>query len=189
MKRKYAIISVVFAIAMIFNSCSALTNEPAGRNEPAGPALPDISYEGMDFFTNGYESVEFAGQIDGDSTLLFIDGESVEVRFLAIDTPEMDADDGGLRELASDAGEFTWDILANAGSIIIERDSQSDAYDKYGRLLAWVWADGVLLNHSLVSRGFATVRYLYGDYRHTSFLFEAQEYAMNNGAGVWGLPD
>ncbi|MFO7611075.1 MAG: thermonuclease family protein [Clostridia bacterium] len=189
MKSKFAIISIIFSIIILFTSCSVQTNDLAEQNETAGPALLDIDYGGMDFFTDGYESVEFAGQIDGDSTLLYMDGQSVEVRFLAIDTPEMDVGDDELREIAAAAKEFTGDMLANARSIIIEKDSQSEAYDKYGRLLAWVWADGVLLNHLLVSRGLATVRYLYGDYKYISHLFEAQDNAIDNGAGVWDLPD
>ncbi|UPU39035.1 thermonuclease family protein [Erysipelothrix sp. Poltava] len=43
-------------------------------------------------------------------------------------------------------------------------------YDKYGRVIAWVYVDDALLQELLVSGGFAKVKYIYGDYLYVDKL-------------------
>ena len=46
----------------------------------------------------------------------------------------------------------------------MEYDDNSTKRDKYDRILAWVYADDLFLQDSLVSEGYAEVAYLYGKY-------------------------
>jgi len=62
------------------------------------------------------------------------------------------------------------DALTNAKTIELEYDDGSDETDKYGRTLAWVYADGKLLQRELVKQGLAEVKYIYGDYAYTDEL-------------------
>ena len=57
--------------------------------------------------------------------------------------------------------------------------------DKYNRHLVWIFVDGELLQKKLVSKGYASVAYLYGDYKYTSELEEVEQDAEDNKLGIW----
>ncbi len=107
---------------------------------------------------------------DGDTAVFFLDdGEQVICRFLAIDTPEIG------EEGYSEAKSFTDKALEKAAKIVLELDPNSERYDKYDRLLAWVWVDGDLLQASLVENGLAKVEYIYHDYLYLDHLLEIEK--------------
>ena len=124
--------------------------------------------------------------IDGD-TATFKDssGNTYKTRFLAIDTPETVNPTKEVEAYGKDASTYTCDTLTNAKEIKLELDPGSDKEDKYGRLLAWVFTDGVLLQNSLVEQGLAEVSYLYGDYKYTEMIQETQEVAKEKKIGIW----
>jgi len=62
--------------------------------------------------------------------------------------------------------------LRNAKQILLELDPASDTYDRYDRLLAWVWVDGELLQAKLLENHLAEIRYLYADYLYTDYLYK-----------------
>ena len=112
--------------------------------------------------------VKLSKCIDGDTAKFNINGKVYSVRFLAIDSPEMDTDAG------KRAAEFTCNRLKNANKIIIEYDDNSDKYDKYDRQLAWIFVDDKLLQKDIIDNGYAKVAYLYGDYKYTHLLEEKE---------------
>lgn len=124
--------------------------------------------------------------IDGD-TATFKDssGNTYKTRFLAIDTPETVHPTKEIEAYGKEASTYTCDTLTNAKEIKLELDPGSDKEDKYGRLLAWVFADGVLLQNSLLEKGLAEVSYLYGDYKYTEMIQETQEVAKEKQIGIW----
>ena len=72
---------------------------------------------------------------------------------------------------------------------MLELDPDSDVFDKYGRLLAWVWVDGELHNYNVVDQGLAKVAYLYGNYLYTYELQDAEYIAKSQGIKIWGEKD
>lgn len=132
---------------------------------------------------NPMEKVSFYKCSDGDTARFIISNEERKVRFLAIDTPEVDNNE----PFSKVAAEYTCNRLKNAKEIYLEYDSNSDKEDKYGRILAFVHVDGELLQKELVERGYAKVAYIYGDYEHVSELRELEEIAKNNGLGIWEI--
>ncbi len=139
-----------------------------------------------DFFKDGSQNAHLINVSDGDTAWFEMGGREYKVRFLGIDTPEMEDADRALEALAKEAESYVGQKLGQADSIVLEGDPGSDIYDNYDRLLAWVWVDGVLLNEKLVEEGLATVRYIYGDYKYTGRLYAAQDRAKDAGTGVWG---
>lgn len=99
-------------------------------------------------------------------------------------TPETKHPTKGKEPYGEEASEYTCSVLANAKEIEFEYE-ESNKKDKYDRMLAWIWVDGNLLQRSLVSDGYATVDYIYGDYRYTDELYELQEHAKENHLGLW----
>ena len=136
---------------------------------------------------NKKEKVAFSKCADGDTAHFVINNEIKKVRFLAIDTPEVDKNDSYSKE----ASEYTCNALKNAKEIYLEYDSNSDKEDKYGRVLAFVYVDGILLEKSLIENGLAKVYYIYGDYAHVDELKEAESIAKEKKTGIWSefLPD
>ena len=131
------------------------------------------------------EKVAFVKCVDGDTFRVMIDEEEKLVRMLAIDTPEIAKNGKRAEYYAEEASNYTCDKITKAKKIELEYDSNSDKTDKYGRVLAWVYVDGKLLQDDLVADGYAKVAYLYADYKYTDILKEKQELASAKEIGIW----
>lgn len=150
------------------------------------PILPNLNFSNMDLFDDGYQVVEFDYAPDGDTAIFVIGSSYFKTRFLGVDTMEMSTDSGAPEPWAKEAKEFTNDILESAREIVLELDENSNVFDNYDRLLAWIWVDGQLLNYMLAARGYADVKYLYDDYKYNDDLLDAEHLAQSNNLGVWG---
>jgi len=132
-------------------------------------------------------NVEFSDCVDGDTAKSIYKGEKITARFLAIDTPETVHPTKDVEEFGKEASEYTCNKLKNAKEIKLEYDEDSDRTDKYDRHLVWVFVDDVLLQKKLVSKGYASVAYLYGDYKYTEELEEAEQEAEDQKLGIWSI--
>ena len=128
--------------------------------------------------------VKFDKCVDGDTFWLVINNKREKVRILGVDTPEST---NYIEDYGVDASGYTCSMLENANNIYLEYDINSDRYDKYNRLLAWVFVDNNNLNELLLSKGYAEVKYIYGDYKYISDLCLAQKRAYNNNLGIWSI--
>lgn len=124
--------------------------------------------------------------IDGDTARFNIKGEVKTVRFLSINAPEIDHDNVVAEPFGYEAGDYTCNLLKKASVIKLQYDTKSDKEDKYGRVLAWVFVDDVLLQEKLVSEGLAEVKYVYDDYLYSSDLKEVERIAKSSHKGMWG---
>lgn len=104
--------------------------------------------------------------IDGD-TLELENGETI--RLLGIDAPEVD------EEEYIDAKERL-EFLVNNQEIQLESDLEDK--DKYGRLLRYVFKDGVNINVRLVKEGYACT-YILSDLKYKEELLNAEKHAKN----------
>ena len=131
------------------------------------------------------EIVKFSDCVDGDTIKVLLEGKQYTVRMLAVDTPESVHPTKGVEYYGKEASDYTCNQVKNAKKLEIEYDADSDKMDKYDRLLVWVFTDGSLLQKKLVENGYATVAYLYGDYKYTSELESVQELASAKNIGIW----
>ena len=69
--------------------------------------------------------------------------------------------------------------------VTVKEESESGKYDKYGRELYWVYADGVLLQEKLLEEGLAEIDYVYGDYDLLDSLKKAEMNAKSQEKGIW----
>lgn len=120
--------------------------------------------------------------IDGDTAKINYNGENISIRFLAVNTKEIGENE---EPYGKEASEYTCNILKNAKKVEIEFDNSSEKYDKYNRLLGWIFVDDELLQYNLVYNGFAEVKYVYGDYKYISELKKAEEHAKEKKLGIW----
>lgn len=126
----------------------------------------------------------FISCTDGDTVHLEIAGEEKTVRLLAIDTPETVKPGDSVQPIGKEASEYTCKTIKNAKEIILEYEV-NNRNDKYGRILAWLFVDGNLLQQELVEKGLAKVAYLYGDYKYTELLQSIEFTARDNQIGLW----
>lgn len=129
------------------------------------------------------ETVTFNKCIDGDTASLKINRQVKKVRFLAIDTPETKHPKKGEEPYGKEASNFTCSALKEAKKITLEYENNKE--DKYGRVLAWVFTDGELLQGRLVKTGLAKVAYLYDDYKYTDDLKKLENEAKKEKLRIW----
>lgn len=133
-----------------------------------------------------FEIVTLSSCVDGDTAkFVFSDGSISSTRFLAIDTPETVKPNTPVQPYGKEASDYTCNQLTTAQEIKLEYDPGSDKYDKYNRVLAWVYVDGRLLQKELIEQGLGEVAYLYGDYLYTDILEDAENVAKINKVGKW----
>lgn len=121
--------------------------------------------------------------VDGDTAWFDIDGKRTKVRFLYIDTPEST---NQIEPYGKEASDYTKEQLSNANTIELELNSDGDSEDKYGRLLAWVFVDGELLQKKLAQEGLVEKFYDYGyDYTYSELIINADKEARVENRGIY----
>ena len=176
--RKPAFYAVAIVLLLIVTSPSTAYD---------GPRLDGLP--GEDLFRDGSAVVRLAHTTDGDTAAFIIDGTVYPTRFLAVNTPETSHPTDGAEPWGQAAKDFTGKMLENAGEIILQTDPESDLFDHYDRLLAWVWVDGELLNYRLVEEGLAWVMYLYGDYMYNTIMIQKEAEVRKTKIRIHGQQD
>lgn len=123
--------------------------------------------------------------IDGDTTRFNFNGGSESFRYLIIDTPEVRTNSGTPEPYAVEAADRVRELLTAADMIEVEFDvgPMTDDYDRY---LAYIYADGEMVNEILVREGLAEVRYANPpNTSHLDLLEEAETAARQENAGIW----
>ena len=90
-----------------------------------------------------------------------------------------------VEEYGKDASEYTCNILKNANLLELSYEENLSKTDKYGRILAWVFADNELVQEKLLKIGYAQVKYIYAKYSKLDTLYKAQNEAKTNKLGIW----
>lgn len=125
---------------------------------------------------------------DGDTVTIRLDvnndgrTEELSTRLLLINSPEVDSNS----PFAHEAGERACQLLQN-GNVTVELASGS-IYDKYDRLLTYIYADGVSIQETLLREGLARVAYVYPP--NTKYLDEyeaAEALARSEKLGIWSI--
>ena len=122
--------------------------------------------------------------IDGDTLLL--EKDLHRVRLQGIDTPETVKENAPVEAWGKEATQYSKSFVTQAGGQV-RLEFDGEPLDRYGRLLAFVWHDGRLLNEELVRRGLARAKlsYAFSDALKNR-LRSAQEEAKASHRGIWG---
>lgn len=136
----------------------------------------------------GLEPVELVKTIDGDTIKIMYEGKETNVRYLLIDTPETNHPRLGKQPFGEEAKRRNQELM-NSGKLEIEFDI-GQKYDKYGRLLAYIYIDGESVQEKLLAEGLARVAYVYPpNTRHLDNYEKVQNEAKKKGLGIWTLED
>ena len=122
-----------------------------------------------------------------------IDGDTVDItngpriRYIGINTPETMDKKNGRWVLSPEAyAREARDLnvkLVQGKKIKLEFDETKK--DKYGRVLAYVYADDKMVNAEMVRQGLATTYTFPPNIKYLDILVEAQDEARRNRRGLW----
>lgn len=150
-------------------------HNPATRNSRRGPhseIVPDAPV-----------SVRVRKVVDGDT--IIVDGNQ-SVRLLGVDTPETVKPETPVQPWGPEATEFT---RRHVEGQTVRLEFDHEKYDKYNRLLAYVYLDKWLLNEELIRAGLspAVTKYPYSSAMKVRFR-AAEDEARRQKLGIWSTP-
>jgi micrococcal nuclease len=119
---------------------------------------------------------------DGDTVDVRIGDRVERVRYIGIDAPEVPHHGEGGAPGGLSAAEINRMLVANR-RVTLELDVEPR--DRYGRLLAYVWAGGVMANLEMVRRGYARALTIPPNLRHRRSFVAAERDARIARRGLW----
>lgn len=121
--------------------------------------------------------------VDGDTIIIKYNGKDTRVRLIGINTPEsVHPDESKNTENGHIASDFLKELLTGK-QISIEFGAEQ--YDKYGRMLAYVYLDDVMVNMLLVQAGYAETMSIEPNTKYANEFKSAEKQAKENQEGFW----
>jgi micrococcal nuclease len=155
------------------------TPKPAATSRPQATSTPGPTDTPPPTATSTSQRTEaqVVEVVDGDTIKVDIAGEVFTVRYIGIDTPELDQPAGAQ---ARDANAQ----LVSGQTIYLEKDvSETDGYD---RLLRYAYlANGTFINAELVRQGYAQAKRYEPDVKRQESLEEIEHQAREAQRGLW----
>lgn len=120
--------------------------------------------------------------VDGDTIRVAIDGREYRVRYIGIDTPEVDPTQS-IGCFGREASERNRELVERT-VVGLEKDvSETDQFD---RLLRYVWVGDVMVNATLLDEGYALASTYSPDVKYADNFATLQAQAREQSRGLWG---
>ena len=120
--------------------------------------------------------------VDGDTIRVRIADRIEKVRYIGVNAPELHHPRRGAEPGGREAAEVNREIVSGHH---VRRELDVRERDRYGRLLAYVWIDDVMVNAELVRRGYAQVMTVPPNVRYQSLFLSLERTARETGRGLW----
>lgn len=117
------------------------------------------------------------------------DGDTIElvdkrkVRYIGINTPEINWKSDDPQCFATQSARINKEMVWGQE---IEMAKDISETDKYGRILRYIWIDGIFMNDFLLRQGYAKLDLIPPDTSYSGQFKEAQKEARDNKRGLWG---
>jgi micrococcal nuclease len=146
--------------------------------------LEEKNQQEVDTLPTGHVPVTLVETIDGDTIKVRMNGKTESVRYLLIDTPESKKPNMCVQPFAKEAYHKN-EELVKAGSLTLEFED-GNFRDSYGRLLAYVYVDGVSVQEEVLKEGFARVAYIMNPpYKYLNLYRENESFAKSKRLNIW----
>lgn len=116
---------------------------------------------------------------DGD-TIQIDDGR--KIRLIGVDAPEVESPYTKEEPYGSLSRKYLSSLLAGKKVFIKEGE---ESRDRFGRTLAYVYADGILINGRIIRDGWAKA-YVRFDHEYKELFTTYEKEAKAKGLGIWG---
>lgn len=121
---------------------------------------------------------------DGDTIEVNVSGQTKSVRYIGINTPEISQPNKPAEPFSKDASDKNR-VMVEGRYVKLEKDISE--IDQFGRLLRYVYVDGIFVNAELIRLGFAQVYSWPPDTKYQDLLVKLEKEAKDNKRGLWGL--
>lgn len=121
--------------------------------------------------------------VDGDTIKINYNSKEESVRLIGIDTPESVHPDASRNVFNGEIASNYTKTLLEGKDIELEFDTQKR--DRYGRLLAYVYIDGTMVNRLLLKEGYAQVSTYPPNVKYVDEFIKIQKSARENSKGLW----
>ncbi|MFJ5761905.1 thermonuclease family protein [Neobacillus sp. NPDC093182] len=122
--------------------------------------------------------------IDGDTIKVNVNGKMETVRYLLMDTPESKNPKTCVQLYAKEAFLRNSELV-KSGTLTLEFE-QGNTRDAYGRLLAYVFIDGKLIQGTLLREGYARVAYIMNPpYKYLETFRKEENLAKREKINIW----
>lgn len=121
--------------------------------------------------------------VDGDTINVLIDGDEYRLRYIGIDTPELNHPTRGLEPFGPEATEANRELVEGK-TVHLEKDVSET--DRFGRLLRYVYVGDLMVNEELLRQGMARVATFPPDVKYVDRFLEIQREAQEASRGLWG---
>lgn len=117
--------------------------------------------------------------IDGDSLIL---ADNTRLRLIGLDAPELGREGRDDKPWAQAARGRLAELVRGGG---LELELDEERYDRYGRLLGYLFGQGRLINEVILEEGLARVFIVGPSTRYAERLIAAERRARSAGRGLW----
>jgi len=177
------LILAVLLVPLVLACASTSANPTAGQSTIA--QRPDaagvVSEAGSEVYDRSEALVTKV--VDGDTIDVNVGGVQYKLRYIGINAPELDSIDTNTRNIAMKATDKNRELV---GGKTVELEKDVSETDKYGRLLRYVYAGGIMVNAELVRCGYAQATPYPPDLRYQAVFSSLQAGAKAAKAGIWG---
>lgn len=192
-------ITATLTALLLLSGCSQPLMSPATSNEGTATTVKSQTKKDINA-TNSKQTtyptddlnlprvaVELVKAVDGDTISVMFEGKKENVRMLLVDTPETSHPKLGVQPFGPEAKAFTKDLVEQAEQLELEFDIGPNR-DKYSRILAYVYADGKMVQESLLEEGLARVAYIYPpNTRYVDKFDDLQRISRDKALGIWSV--
>lgn len=172
MKHKYHLLIIALAILLLLTTgCDVLTLLDSGSAPVDGNYGPPPKGD----------RAKVTWVYDGDTVEVEMGGKKWKVRYIGVDTPEID------QPYYEEASKANFDMVKNQNVILVRDVSNTDKYD---RLLRYVYlTDGTFVNAELLRNGYGRTINIPPDVANERYFEQLQEEARREERGLWGLEE
>ena len=133
--------------------------------------------------SGGEATAEVERVIDGDTIEVDLDGETEDVRYIGVDTPETVKPGTPVQCFGKEASAFNHELVEGRD---VRLEFDRELRDVYGRLLAYVFVGDRFVNGELVEGGYARTLEIEPNTSRADELGELEDAAGAAGRGLWG---
>jgi len=177
------IIVTIFSLVLVLQPNDSYTgNESVITKEVADVSQTIQETEAIKEVSALYPVIKIT---DGDTIDVSIDGQKQTIRLIGLNTPETVDPRKPVECFGKEASNKAKELLTGK-RVVIEKDDSQGTYDKYQRLLAYVFLeDGTNFNKWMIENGYG-YEYTYNlPYKYQKEFKMAQEQAKAQGKGLW----
>ncbi len=174
--------------AVVACAAAALIACTSGAVDGPGPtptALPSPNPASIDVPSSPAPTARLVAGLNKTLIVRVIDGDTVELeggerlRYIGMNTPESTT----RHECFGDEATARNRNLVEGRVVTLETDVSNR--DRFGRLLRYVYVDGVMVNELLVLEGYATVSTFPPDVKYQERFLAAETAAREAAVGLW----